>query len=39
MPLTEIGLACGFGSQSQFIRAFNRVVGVSPGAWQRMQKA
>jgi AraC-like DNA-binding protein len=39
MPLTEIGLACGFGSQSQFIRAFSRVVGVSPGAWQRMQKA
>jgi AraC-like DNA-binding protein len=39
MRLTEIGLACGFGSQSQFIRAFSRVVGVSPGAWQRLQKA
>lgn len=38
MPLTEIGLACGFGSQSQFIRAFHRLVGVSPGAWQRIQR-
>jgi len=39
MPLTEIGFACGFGTQSQFIRAFRSKVGVSPGVWQRLQKA
>lgn len=37
MSLTEVGLACGFGSQSQFIRAFHRMVGVSPGVWRRQQ--
>lgn len=36
--LTEIGLDCGFREQSQFIRAFRRLVGVSPGIWQRMQR-
>lgn len=39
LPLTEIGLACGFREQSQFIRAFHRLVGVSPGVWQRLQRA
>jgi AraC-like DNA-binding protein len=39
LTLTQIGLACGFKEQSQFIRAFRRVVGTSPGAWQRAQKA
>ncbi len=39
MSLTEIGLACGFRAQSQFIRAFHRMVGVSPGVWQRLQRA
>jgi AraC-like DNA-binding protein len=38
LSLTEIGLACGFKEQSQFIRAFRRLVGVSPGTWQRMYK-
>jgi AraC-like DNA-binding protein len=38
MSLTEIGIACGFGAQSQFIRAFNRVIGVTPGVWRRLQK-
>ena len=37
--LIEIGMACGFGSQSQFIRAFNRVIGVTPGVWRRLQKS
>jgi AraC family transcriptional regulator len=37
--LIEIGMACGFGSQSQFIRAFNRVIGVTPGVWRRPQKS
>jgi AraC-like DNA-binding protein len=39
MSLTEIGMACGFGAQSQFIRAFNRVIGVAPGVWRRLQKS
>lgn len=39
LSLTEIGLACGFSTQSQFIRAFHRMVGASPGVWQRQQKA
>jgi AraC-like DNA-binding protein len=38
MSLTEVGIACGFGAQSQFIRAFNRVIGVTPGVWRRLQK-
>jgi AraC-like DNA-binding protein len=38
LTLTQIGLACGFKDQSQFIRAFRRLVGVSPGTWRRMQK-
>jgi AraC-like DNA-binding protein len=38
MSLTEIGMACGFDAQSQFIRAFNRVIGVTPGVWRRLQK-
>jgi AraC-like DNA-binding protein len=38
MSLTKIGVVCGFGAQSQFIRAFNRVIGVPPGVWRRLQK-
>jgi AraC family transcriptional regulator len=38
MSLTEVGIACGFSAQSQFIRAFNRVIGVTPGVWRRLQK-
>jgi|HubBroStandDraft_4_1064222.scaffolds.fasta_scaffold130254_2 AraC-like DNA-binding protein len=38
ISLTEVGVACGFGAQSQFIRAFNRVIGVTPGVWRRLQK-
>lgn len=38
LTLTEIGLDCGFKEQSQFIRAFRRLVGVSPGIWQRSHK-
>jgi AraC-like DNA-binding protein len=39
MTLTEIGLDCGFKGQSEFIRTFHRLVGASPGAWQRQQKS
>jgi AraC-like DNA-binding protein len=34
-PLAEIALATGFAEQSHFTRMFKKVVGVSPGAWQR----
>jgi AraC-like DNA-binding protein len=39
MTLTEIGFDCGFSAQSEFIRTFHRLVGVSPGVWQRQQKS
>jgi AraC-like DNA-binding protein len=29
-PITEVALACGFGSLSQFNRAFRRIVGQAP---------
>jgi AraC-like DNA-binding protein len=38
MSLTQIGLECGFSEQSKFTRAFNRVVGTSPGVWRRENK-
>jgi AraC-like DNA-binding protein len=39
LTLTRIGSDCGFKEQSQFIRAFRRLVGISPGTWRRMQKS
>ncbi|GGF32139.1 transcriptional regulator [Aliidongia dinghuensis] len=33
--LSEIALAAGFADQSHFTNAFTRIVGISPGAWQR----
>jgi AraC-like DNA-binding protein len=33
--LAEIALATGFAEQSHFTRIFKKVVGISPGAWQR----
>lgn len=33
--LMEIGEACGFQSQSYFIKIFRRAVGMSPGAFRR----
>jgi AraC-like DNA-binding protein len=35
LPLSQIALATGFAEQSHFTRVFKKVVGVSPGAWQR----
>jgi AraC-like DNA-binding protein len=35
LSLTEITLATGFAEQSHFTRVFKKVVGVSPGSWQR----
>jgi len=35
LSLAEIALATGFSEQSHFTRTFHRIVGASPGAWQR----
>ena len=36
MPTIEVALACGFSSQSHFIRRFKEQVGVTPGRYLRM---
>ena len=35
IPLTQIAVMLGFGSQSSFIRAFQRWTGLSPGDYRR----
>jgi AraC-like DNA-binding protein len=34
-PLSQIAIACGLYDQSHFCRIFRRIVGQSPGQWQR----
>ncbi len=34
-PLAEIALQCGFQSYGQFIAAFRKTYGLTPGAWRR----
>ena len=34
MPLKEVGLACGYNDYSNFYRAFNREVGISPSQYR-----
>lgn len=36
--LADIALECGFADQSHFSRTFQRVAGVSPGAWRRLHR-
>ncbi|WP_432807338.1 helix-turn-helix transcriptional regulator [Microvirga terrae] len=36
--LAEIALTVGFADQAHFTRAFHRMVGESPGAWQRARE-
>jgi AraC family transcriptional regulator len=36
--LAEIALECGFTDQSHFTRMFQRVAGVTPGAWRRLHR-
>ncbi len=35
LSLVQIALASGFADQSHFSRVFQKIVGVSPGTWQR----
>lgn len=39
LPLDEIALRCGFGSQSYFTRMFTKLAGISPGQWRRLHGA
>ena len=38
VSLADIASFCGFADQSHFTRVFTRIVGVSPGAWRRVQQ-
>jgi transcriptional regulator GlxA family with amidase domain len=37
--LADVACATGFADQSHFTRVFSRTVGMSPGAWRRLQTA
>ena len=37
--LAEIALECGFADQSHMTRVFRRSIGLSPGAWRRLQSS
>ena len=39
LPLADIAFDCGLTDQAHMTRLFNRVVGVSPGAWRRAHVA
>jgi AraC family transcriptional regulator len=38
LSLTDVAAECGFSDQSHLARHFQRIVGVSPGAWRRALK-
>jgi len=38
IPLSEIGLQCGFYDQSHFIRTFRKLVGVNPLQYRKKQR-
>jgi AraC family transcriptional regulator len=35
LPMAEIALECGFADQACFIRAFRKLLNVTPGEWRR----
>ena len=37
LSLLDIAIACGFGDQSHFSRAFSKMTDLSPGIWRRMR--
>jgi len=39
LSLTEIAHACGFADHSRFSRAFSATMGMTPGAWRRVNDA
>ena len=39
LSLAEIAIVTGFAEQSHFTRVFKEIVGVSPGIWQRQNRA
>ncbi len=36
LPIREIAVSVGFGSQSQFADAFRKITGHSPRQWRRL---
>ena len=36
LPMVEIALKCGFADQACFIRAFRKLLNITPGEWRRM---
>ncbi len=39
LPVTEIGLRCGFGQPSHFATTFRKVLGLSPRAWRLARRS
>jgi AraC family transcriptional regulator len=39
LPLTEIALACGFGSSQHFAAAFRKATGLTPSEYRRQRKS
>lgn len=38
LSVAEVAIATGFADQAHLTRAFGRIVGVPPGAWQRVRR-
>ena len=38
LSLSDVAAECGFSDQSHLARHFQRIVGVTPGAWRRALK-
>ena len=36
LPIAELALECGFAHRVPFTKAFNKVVGTTPGQWRRL---
>jgi AraC-like DNA-binding protein len=39
LPLSEIGIACGFADQSHFSRSFSAIMRDAPSVWRRERRA
>jgi AraC family transcriptional regulator len=38
LSISDVAISSGFADQSHMTRVFARLVGVSPGSWQRLQR-